>query len=134
MGEVDEKEHKGGKQPKPSEPRPVAKSFGPWWRCRSSITAQRRFLCAVSLGCRCNSTPAISIGLLSLHQPGQTQVLSDIYPLKYSLLLVLPTHKTWREKKKSIIYNVLGFPSRMESTLSNPINSCQTGGWIQCYL
>lgn len=37
-------------------------------------------------------------------------------------------------EKKSIIYNVLGFPSRMESTLSNPINSCQTGGWIQRYL
>lgn len=38
-GGVDEKEHKGGKQTKPSETRPVAESFGPRWMCRSSITA-----------------------------------------------------------------------------------------------
>lgn len=97
-------------QPKPSETRPVAESFGLRGMCRSSITAQRRFLCAVSLGCRCNSTPAISIGLLSLHKPGQTRVLSDIYPLKYSLLLALPTHKTWREKKSQLYTTCLVSP------------------------
>lgn len=102
-GEADEKEHKRGKQPKPSETGPVAESRGPRWMCRSSIAAQRHFLLAVSLGCRRNSTPAISIGLLSLHQPGQTRVLSDIYPPKYSLLLALPTHKTRRGKKVNYI-------------------------------
>lgn len=38
----------------------------------------------------------------------------------------------WR--KMSIIYNLLAFPSGMESTLTNPINLCCTGSRVQCHL
>lgn len=134
IGGVDEKEHKEGKQPKPSETRPVAESFGSQWMRRSSITAQRHFLCAVSLGCRCNSTPS------DIDQtPKPPPTWSNPSPFWYLPTIVFPSARAanpqdMEGEKKSIIYNVLGFPSRMESTLSNPINSCQTGGWIQCYL
>lgn len=86
---------------------PWQKSFGPRWMCRSST--QRRDS-SVSMGRCCNSTPVISIGFLSLRQPGQTRVLSDIYPPKYSLLLALPTHKTWREKKSQLYTTCLVSP------------------------